>query len=733
MTDEAGVPTESVNLEVHALLPTPPSIELVAAAFPQLEILDLIGQGGMGAVFKARQPKLNRLVALKILPQSLSDDPAFAERFEREGQLLARLSHPNVVTIHDFGQADGFFFLLMEFVDGVDLGKAMRAKRFTPAQALAIVPKICEALQYAHDEGVLHRDIKPANILLDTKGRVKLADFGIAKLAAEASAATNSADAPASAASLPGMLTQAGATLGTPQYMAPEQINCPAQVDFRADIYSLGVVFYELLTGELPVGRFPPPSQKSPVDSRVDEVVMHALEKEREHRQQSAGEMKTQVEAILANAAVVGTPPRRRPWVRNTVVAFVAFAIIIGLVRLFLVEPMKAETDSASPEIPRGSRFLVWKLASNFKPGDLISYKDGRQNLVGGVMSADEHTVVVYRRNDAPEIVSRTKIVGRLIGTSPIAVGSLKLIEATGHKSLAIARIDSLPGYPLHQVIVRFAGSELSDDQWRPARQEITGPILVPSLLARISGGGPAPVDNISLGTNSPSLASAVSYECPASFSLQFALPDEEIAREAASQMQKALAQPVRLVPGERIKLFAVGEREAWLETRRFQPLADKFAFFRHPGWSPVHTKIPPRIEYYAGQEPYRSRYSGGQIPGTNPVESYIATIPPDHELAITGTFVSNAVNQSQHGFSGTLASRPDQPGIYWFTWKTFPNLQSGNDGARKSGELYVHDATTGRELHRFRAPERLGIDWGRKGWHSEHLSLIHIPSPRDS
>src|SRR5207302_6523588 len=155
-------------------------------------ILELIGQGGMGFIFKARQPKLERVVALKILPQSLAADPAFAERFSREGRMLARLNHPNIVTIHDFGQANGFFYLLMEFVDGVNLRQAMQVARFTPAQALDVVPKICEALQFAHNEGILHRDIKPENILLDSKGRVKIADFGIAKLlAAELQALTH--------------------------------------------------------------------------------------------------------------------------------------------------------------------------------------------------------------------------------------------------------------------------------------------------------------------------------------------------------------------------------------------------------------------------------------------------------------------------------------------------------------------------------------------------------------
>ena len=272
----------------------PPPVEAVATAFPQLEILELIGQGGMGVVYKARQPRLDRFVALKLLPQSLAADAAFAERFNREARVLARLNHPNIVTVHDFGQSGGFFYLLIEFVDGVNLRQAMQAARFTPRQAMLLVPKICEALQFAHDEGILHRDIKPENILLDTRGRVKIADFGIAKLVGEAREKVT--------------LTASGAAIGTPHYMAPEQLEHPQDVDQRADIYSLGVVFYEMLTGELPIGRFAPPSQKSAVDERVDEVVFHALEKEREKRFRSANEVKTSVEAITRQPAASTGP-----------------------------------------------------------------------------------------------------------------------------------------------------------------------------------------------------------------------------------------------------------------------------------------------------------------------------------------------------------------------------------------------------------------------------------------
>ncbi len=335
---QASLPTEAGK--GGSAKSAPPTHQELAAAFPQFEILELIGQGGMGFVFKARQPKLERFVALKILPASLAADPAFAERFTREGRLLARLNHPNIVAIHDFGQANGFFYLLMEFVDGVNLRQAMKAGRFTPAQALAVVPKICEALQFAHDEGILHRDIKPENILLDTKGRVKIADFGIAKLLGE----------PAADAAL----TASGALLGTPHYMAPEQLEKPGEVDQRADIYSLGVVFYEMLTGELPLGRFQPPSERVQVDVRLDEVVLHALEKEPSRRYQQVSQVKTAIETISGSpggpAAPIGTlplvavaAPAQRPdrfWRWFAVVLLALIVIPVGLAVMAILASM---------------------------------------------------------------------------------------------------------------------------------------------------------------------------------------------------------------------------------------------------------------------------------------------------------------------------------------------------------------------------------------------------------
>ena len=290
----------------------PPSLAEVASAFPALDLLALIGTGGMGCVYHARERASGREVALKILPRHLAADPIFVERFDREARTLARLDHPNIVRIYGHGQSGGFCHLTMEYVDGANLRQAMRAGRFTPAQALTIVPVLCDAIHYAHSQGVLHRDIKPENILLDSQGQVKIADFGIAKLLD---------DSDGTRADI--TLTQTGHRLGTPHYMAPEQVERPADVDHRADIYSLGVVFYELLTGELPLGRFPAPSTKAYIDSRVDDIVFRALAKERELRQQSAGQVKDEVEGLnhhprTTDEAPIATPLRTALCFRST-------------------------------------------------------------------------------------------------------------------------------------------------------------------------------------------------------------------------------------------------------------------------------------------------------------------------------------------------------------------------------------------------------------------------------
>ena len=263
-----------------------PEPMLLAAQFPQLEIIELLGMGGMGMVYKARQTRLDRLVALKILPIASMPDASFAERFEREARALARLNHPGIVTLHDFGQTADYYYFVMEYVDGTNLRQLINAKKLEPRQALDLVAQICAALQFAHDEKIVHRDIKPENILITKRGQVKIADFGLAKLLG-AKADTG--------------LTASQMAMGTLNYMAPEQRENSKEVDHRADIYSLGVVFYEMLTGEVPMGRFDAPSKKVQVDVRLDEVVLHALEREPARRYQQVSEVKNSVETVAAS------------------------------------------------------------------------------------------------------------------------------------------------------------------------------------------------------------------------------------------------------------------------------------------------------------------------------------------------------------------------------------------------------------------------------------------------
>jgi len=257
----------------------PPAVGEIAPHFPQLEILSCLGRGGMGMVYKARQKSLDRIVALKLLVPEREKDPEFSARFAQEAQALAKLNHPHIVTVHDFGQSGGYFYLLMEYVDGANLRTLLQGHKFTPEQALAIVPLLCDALQYAHDRGIVHRDIKPENLLMDREGRVKVADFGLAKMLGVSPRAE---EKPA----------------GTPSYMAPEQVLDPSRVDNRADIYSLGVVFYEMLTGRLPDRSIEAPSRRVRIDLRLDEVVLRALEREPERRYQQASVFKTELEML---------------------------------------------------------------------------------------------------------------------------------------------------------------------------------------------------------------------------------------------------------------------------------------------------------------------------------------------------------------------------------------------------------------------------------------------------
>ncbi len=263
----------------------PPSVEELNGALEAYDVLEILGRGGMGAVYKARQASLDRLVAIKILPKF--DDEAgvaFAERFQREARALAKLSHPNIVGVYDFGETrDGYLYIVMEYVDGTDLFQLIRTGELGLEHFYGWIPQLCDALEYAHSRGVVHRDVKPANILISREGELKVADFGLAKLSG------------VPGESMPA-LTVTNVSMGTPDYAAPESWESAGDVDHRADLYAVGVMMYEMLTGKVPRGAWKPPSVLDPsLDPRLDELISRAMDSDPDSRIQSASEIRTAV------------------------------------------------------------------------------------------------------------------------------------------------------------------------------------------------------------------------------------------------------------------------------------------------------------------------------------------------------------------------------------------------------------------------------------------------------
>ncbi|HEY1083375.1 MAG TPA: protein kinase [Prosthecobacter sp.] len=293
-TPAKAAPSASQGVAGWPPLQVYPSPEELTGMMPPGEyVFDaLVGQGGMGAVYRGQQTKLERAVAIKILHSQHGTDYAYAERFRREAQVLAQMNHPNIVSVYDFGMVGDYLFYVMEFIEGTDLHHLLGAKQIAPERALEIIPALCDALSYAHAKGLVHRDLKPANVLISSDGRIKLADFGLAK----------HLNRPTT------LLTLSNMAMGTPDYAAPEQYDTRAVIDHRADIYALGVVFYQMLTGAIPRGAWQPPSALIGTDPRLDAVIVRALLPDRNQRYASAVEFKQALAASLLPHIQEGNP-----------------------------------------------------------------------------------------------------------------------------------------------------------------------------------------------------------------------------------------------------------------------------------------------------------------------------------------------------------------------------------------------------------------------------------------
>jgi serine/threonine protein kinase len=275
----------------------PPAPEDLQAQLSGYGVDQFIARGGMGAVYRGRHLSLDRAVAIKILPPLLREiDPTFAQRFKQESRAMAQLNHPAIVGVYSSGEmADGTLYFIMEFIDGTDVAQmVIQQGRLSSAHAMAITAHVCDALQYAHTHGVVHRDIKPANIMVGFDGRVKVADFGLAK-----SSNVNQAS-----------LTMSGHVMGTPHFLAPEALMLGGSVDHRADIYAVGVMLYQMLTGKLPKGIFEMPSMLvAGLDPRFDQIIAKAMREERSARYQAILEMRQDLDGMLTQPVKQTLPP----------------------------------------------------------------------------------------------------------------------------------------------------------------------------------------------------------------------------------------------------------------------------------------------------------------------------------------------------------------------------------------------------------------------------------------
>ena len=274
-------------------------------------LLEKIGEGGMGRVYKARDIHLERLVAIKILPESRRADPDRRARFVQEAKAASALNHPNIITIHEIGEQDGQTFIVMELVDGKPLNELIPRKGMRLTEALRIAAQVADALTAAHAAGMVHRDLKPANIMVDAHGRVKVLDFGLAKLSAHAAADAIGADEATRTLTLDQPITEEGVILGSVPYMSPEQAE-GKPVDARSDIFSFGAVLYEMITGQRAfrgesristlaaiVEKEPqPPSEISATPPELDRLIVRCLRKDVKRRSQNMADVKLALEEL---------------------------------------------------------------------------------------------------------------------------------------------------------------------------------------------------------------------------------------------------------------------------------------------------------------------------------------------------------------------------------------------------------------------------------------------------
>ena len=328
-------------------------------------ILDVIGEGGMGKVFKAMHPTLKRVVALKSMLPNHYNNPEARKRFSKDGEIISLLRNPNIIQVYDYFEDESGMYLVMEFFDGVQLDEYILKKRglIPHGEAIQIMTKLLDGLEHAHSKNVIHRDIKPANILIDTKGNIKIIDFGVAEMIDEEQNLAKT------------MLRQAS---GSPYYMSPEQILCERQ-DYRTDIYSAGLLMYYMVTGKNPfdgVANYfelqkkkveevlPPPSSYYPmIPARIDRLIERALHRNRENRFQSCEDFSRQLQDLTApdnhsTFQVIISPAQ------DSVITYAGQGST-GVKTTLILEPMGAQLVVLSEGYNRYSKMVGLKEVNN--------------------------------------------------------------------------------------------------------------------------------------------------------------------------------------------------------------------------------------------------------------------------------------------------------------------------------------------------------------------------------